>query len=117
MIVIAIIIILLGIAAGRYDKMVLRAREATLKHDLQVMRTAIDSYTIDKEAAPQSLDDLVQAQYLHGIPVDQITRQRDWVPHFSDVSLTPDQAAGTGIDDVHSKSEDISSDGTPYNQW
>jgi hypothetical protein len=34
------------------------AREAVLKEDLQTMRTAIDSYTMDKQKAPQSLDDL-----------------------------------------------------------
>ncbi len=28
------------------------------------MRSAIDSYTVDKQKAPQSLDDLVQAGYL-----------------------------------------------------
>src|SRR5882757_452771 len=55
MIVITIISILVGIAAGAYVKSVQRAREATLKSDLTVMRQAIDHYTLDKEAAPQSL--------------------------------------------------------------
>ena len=32
------------------------------------MRNAIDSYTVDKEKAPQSLDDLVQAGYLKTNP-------------------------------------------------
>ncbi len=36
------------------------AREAVLKEDLHVMRAAIDSYTMDKQKAPQSLDDLVR---------------------------------------------------------
>ena len=56
MIVITIIFILLGLAAGRYDRSVLRAREATLRQDLQVMRQAIDNYTLDKQAAPQSIE-------------------------------------------------------------
>src|SRR5260370_20680223 len=64
MIVITIILILIGIAAGRYDKSVLRAKEAALKQNLQAMRQSIDNYTLDKQAAPQSLEDLVQAGYL-----------------------------------------------------
>src|SRR5579863_8362102 len=64
MIVIAIIFILLGLAAGRYDMTIQRSREAVLKHDLQVMREAIDNFTLGKQAAPQSLDDLQQAGYL-----------------------------------------------------
>jgi general secretion pathway protein G len=36
-----------------------RKREATLKEDLRMMRQAIDTYTLNKEQAPQSLQDLV----------------------------------------------------------
>src|SRR6185312_5778677 len=78
MIVITIIFILIGIAAARYDVSVQRAKEATLKTDLAVMRQAIDNYTLDKEAAPQSLDDLVnpQAPYLREVPIDPMTHQK-----------------------------------------
>jgi len=88
LIVITIILILVGIAANRYDKAVLRAKETTLHADLMEMRKAIDNYTMDKQAAPQSLDDLVP-QYLHAIPVDQITNAKDWVPQMDNVVLTP----------------------------
>src|SRR5690242_11599361 len=60
MVVIAIILVLIGMAAGRYEKSVVRAREAVLKQDLQTMRNAIQQYTLDKAAGPQSLDDLVE---------------------------------------------------------
>src|SRR5271166_2488671 len=52
MIVISIILILVGIAAGLYQGAVRRARESVLKQDLQTMRTAIDNYTMDKLQAP-----------------------------------------------------------------
>jgi general secretion pathway protein G len=116
MIVISIILILIGMAAGMYDRSIQHAREATLKQDLQVMRNAIDNYTMDKQQAPQSLDELVDAHYMREVPVDPVTRQKDWVPHFSDSVLSPDQS-GSGIDDVHAGSEQIGSDGTPYNTW
>jgi|SRR5437879_4610154 len=117
MIVITIILILIGMAAQRYDKSVQRAREATLKQDLWVMRQAIDNYTLDKQAAPQSLDDLVQAGYLRKVPVDQITGAKDWVPQFDSVVLSAEQTS-TGMVDVHSNSPKASPfDNTPYNEW
>jgi general secretion pathway protein G len=117
MIVIAIILILIGMAAQRYGIAIEHSREAVLKHDLQVMREAIDNYTLDKQAAPQSLDDLQQAGYLRDIPVDPITRAKDWVPQFDNVVMSPDQVT-TGIVDVHSSSGRTSPfDGTPYNTW
>lgn len=116
MIVISIIIILIGMAAGMYTKSIQHAREAVLKKDLQTMREAIDNYTMDKQQAPQSLQDLVDGGYLRQVPVDPVTRQEDWVLHFSDAVITPDQT-GTGVDDVHSGSDQIGSDGKPYSSW
>jgi general secretion pathway protein G len=116
MIVMAIIIILIGMAAGMYTKSIQHAREAVLKKDLQTMREAIDNYTLDKQQAPQSLQDLVDGRYLRQIPVDPITQQTEWDLHFGDSVITPEQTGG-GLDDVHSKSDQISSDGKPYSSW
>jgi general secretion pathway protein G len=119
MIVVSIIMILIGIAAGMYQRSVVRAKEATLRSDLSVMRQAIDHYTLDKEAAPQALEDLVnpQSQYLREIPTDPMTNAKDWRVEFGDTVLSPDQSA-TGIVDVHSNSDKVSTfDGTPYNTW
>ncbi|HXE32819.1 MAG TPA: prepilin-type N-terminal cleavage/methylation domain-containing protein [Verrucomicrobiae bacterium] len=117
MIVIAIILILLGLAAGRYDMTIQRSREAVLKHDLQVLREAIDNFTLDKQAAPQSLEDLHQAGYLREVPVDPMTQATDWDPVFDNVVLSPDQVI-TGMVDVHSHSPLNSRfDGTAYNTW
>jgi len=117
MIVITIIFILLGMAAGNYTKSVHRAREASLKQDLQVMRQAIDNYTLDKQTAPQSLEELQQAGYLRIIPVDPMTNAKDWQPQYADLVLSPEQT-GTGMVDVHSNSERVSPfDGTPYKDW
>jgi general secretion pathway protein G len=117
MIVISIIMILIGIAAVQYQKSVQRAREATLKQDLQAMRQSIDNYTLDKQAAPQSLDDLVQAGYLRMVPKDPMTSTADWDLQFDSVVLSPEQS-GTGLIDVHSHSGATSPfEGTTYNQW
>lgn len=116
MIVMMIISILIGMAAIIYDKTIKRARESVLKQDLQTMRQAIDNYTLDKQQAPQSLDDLVEGHYLREVPIDPVCRQKDWVVHIGDTVLSPDQTS-TGVDDVHSGCEQNGSDGTSYTTW
>ncbi len=117
MIVITIILILIAMGVGRYERSVLRAKESALKQDLVVMRQAIEQYTLDKQVAPQSLDDLVTATYLREIPTDPITRRKDWRVVYEDVVLSPEQS-GTGISDVHSASENVSPfESTPYSSW
>ncbi len=117
MIVMAIIAILATIAIPIYVRTLQRAKEATLKEDLHTMRTAIDSYTVDKEKAPDSLDDLVQAGYLKSIPVDPITSSSEtWITSQSDTMTDVNETQG-GMDDVHSGSQALSSDGTTYNTW
>ena len=117
MVVIAIILILLGMAAGRYQRSILRSREAVLHQDLRVMRDAIQQYTLDKEAAPQSLTDLKDAGYLPQVPVDPITQQRDWVTVSEDILLSPEQTT-VGISDVHSASNETSPfENTAYSSW
>lgn len=116
MIVMTIIVILIGMAAIRYDKTVQHANEAVLKTDLRTIRDAIDNYTLDKQAAPQSVDDLQQAGYLRSVPVDPMTHAKDWVPEFDSVVLSPDQTT-TGMVNVHSNSGKTSLEGTPYSEW
>ena len=117
MIVITIIFILIGMAVGRYDRAVQRSKEAALKTDLQTMRNAIDNFTLDKQAAPQSLEDLTSEKYLREIPVDPMTHAKDWVLQYEDVLLSPTQS-GSGITDVHSASTATSPfENTPYSSW
>jgi general secretion pathway protein G len=117
MIVMAIILVLATIASVHYRNAVLRSREAVLKTDLKVMNDAINFYTRDKEAAPQSLDDLVSGQYLGAIPNDPMTQTRDWVTVNCDTLLDPDQTI-TGICSVHSASDAVSPfENTPYSTW
>ncbi len=117
MIVMAIILVLATIGAGRYEQAIVRAHEAALKQDLFVMRNAIQQYTLDKEAAPSSLDDLVTAGYLREVPLDPITREKNWNTSSDDILLSPDQTS-TGITDVHSQSDKISPfENTPYSSW
>jgi general secretion pathway protein G len=117
MIVMAIIGVLMMVAVPSFVGAVREAREAAFKEDLHVMREAIDSYTMDKQKAPQSLDDLIQDGYLKAIPVDPFTRSTDtWVTDSSDSMYSLDQT-DPGIDNVHSGSQEVGSDGQPYSSW
>jgi general secretion pathway protein G len=116
MIVILMISILVGIAAMKYDQAILHSKEAVLKTDLRTIRDAIDHYTLDKQSAPQSVEDLAQAGYLREVPIDPMTRAKDWVPQYDSVVLSPEQSS-TGMVDVHSNSAKAGSDGKPYNEW
>jgi len=118
MVVITIILVLMGIAAGRYERSITRSKEAVLLEDLKVMRQAIDQFTIDKQRAPESLDELVSEQYLRPpVPTDPMTNQKNWNVEYGDVVLSPEQT-GSGIMDVHSASDRVSPfNGTPYSSW
>jgi len=117
MIVISMILILLAIAIPAYNQSILRARESVLKQNLFTLRSLISQYTLDKQKAPQGLDDLVSAGYIKQIPNDPLTGKPDWtVEQDPDTLSSPDQSEG-GIDDVHSSSTATGSDGTAYNTW
>ncbi len=117
MVVISIISILMGMAAGMYYKSVTRSKEAALKQDLFTMRQAIDQFTLDKQRAPSSLEELVSADYLRAVPIDPMTNQKDWQTVYEDVVLSADQTA-TGITNVHSASDLVSPfEGTSYSSW
>ncbi|MGA7462818.1 MAG: prepilin-type N-terminal cleavage/methylation domain-containing protein [Candidatus Korobacteraceae bacterium] len=116
-VVITIIVILLSLAIPNYQKTILHAQETVLRDDLYTLRSLIDQYTLDKQKAPQSLQDLVEAGYLKELPKDPFTNARDsWVPVTDDSIMSPDQTE-PGIIDVHSGSEMQSSEGTAYNTW
>jgi len=116
MIVISIILILMSIALPIYNQSVLRARESVLTQDLFQLRSLISQYTLDKQKAPQSLDDLKTAGYLREIPKDPMTNEANWEVVQEDVLLSADQQE-PGISDVHSASNAISTLGTAYSTW
>jgi general secretion pathway protein G len=117
MIVISLLLILISVAIPVYNQSILRAKESVLKQDLFTLRQVIDQYTLDKQRAPQSLEDLVAAGYLKQIPVDPFTFRNDtWAVVQEDITQSPEQTE-PGISDVHSGSNLTGSDGTAYSSW
>lgn len=119
MIVISLLLILITVAIPIYKQSILRAKESVLRQDLFTLRQVIDQYTLDKQKAPQSLDDLVSAGYMKQLPMDPFTGKNDtWaVVQEEDTIADPSQTEAGGISDVHSGSGLISSDGTAYSSW
>ena len=117
MIVISIILILVAVAVPNYRASVVHARESVLRQNLFTLRSVISQYTLDKEKAPQSLDDIVQAGYMKEIPNDPMTSKPDWTVEQEDSTIMSVDQEDSGIDDVHSSSDAVSSDGTAYNTW
>jgi general secretion pathway protein G len=117
LIVMSIIAILVSLAIPIYQKSILRARESVLHNNLNTIRIVIDEYTYDKQKAPQGLQDLVQEGYLREVPKDPMTDSNTtWRTVMEDAGQSVDQNQ-PGIFDVHSGSDKMSLDGTPYADW
>jgi general secretion pathway protein G len=113
LVVLAIIGTLVTIALPKYLHSVERSREAVLRQDLRVMRTAIDQYMADRGHYPDTLDDLVRLRYLRSMPEDPVTRATTtWIS-----VAPPEGVAAAGVYDVRSGAEGLSLDGSAYAQW
>jgi general secretion pathway protein G len=117
MIVMAIIVILAGMASALYVNSIQRSKEAVLKSDLFRMRDAIDQYYADKNKYPASLDALVSEKYLRTVPVDPMTNSTDtWQTTMAEPQ-PGSSFSETGIFDVKSGAEQTALDGTRYADW
>jgi len=114
-VVISLILVLLSIALPMYNQSILRAKEAKLHQNLTTLNKVIQEYSLDKKHAPQSLEDLVPG-YIKFIPEDITGKTDTWKLDQEDAqdAWDPNQ---TGIVGVHSGSDDMASDGTPYSTW
>lgn len=119
MIVICMMLILVSIAVPNYTRSIKQARESVLRQNLFTLRDLISQYTLDKQKAPQSLEDLKEAGYLKNIPVDPMTGSADWqVEQLDDqTTYSADAQDQGGIDDVHSNSTQVGTNGQAYNTW
>src|SRR3989344_6715849 len=113
LIVMSIIAILATIAQPSFKQAIIKARESVLKEDLFILRDVIDQYYADKGKYPPAIDDLVGEGYIRGIPRDPFTNSADtW-----QLIYNSEQEEEQGIYDVHSGSDMVAVDGTPYNEW
>ncbi len=117
MVVMAIISVILAIALPIYQKSIIRAKESVLSNNLFTLRSMIDEYTIDKQKAPETLDDLVSEGYLRQVPQDPMTNSNQtWHTIMEDTPIGGSTST-PGIFDVKSGSDKTGLNGTPYSDW
>ena len=118
-IVITLIGILVGLGLPQFKNATKRTRETALKENLFLLRKLINQYLVDKGKYPQSLQTLVDEEYLFRIPVDPMTKKTDTWVEIPQVMTMEEMAVGTmpGIIDVQSNSIEISTEGTSYDTW
>jgi general secretion pathway protein G len=117
MVVMAIISVLLAIALPIYQKSIIRAKESVLRNNIFTLRTMIDEYTIDKQKAPESLQELVSEGYLRQIPQDPITGSSETWRVIMEDTPVGGSTSSPGVFDVRSGSDKTALDGTNYSDW
>jgi len=112
MVVMTVIALLISIAVPRYFHSVDKAKEATLKQSLSVMRVAIDKFYGDHDRYPATINELVTKKYIRAVPVDPITESTEtWV------TQAPNADTGDGVFDIKSGAPGTAKDGTAYAEW
>lgn len=124
LIVVTMIGILAAIALPNLIQMPRRSEEAVLKTNLRTIRQSLDQHNGDLGYYPDSLDALVEEEYLRDIPIDPMTGEREWEiifesdEGFDELPETElDGGGAPGIIDVHSLSDEVSIRGEPYAEW
>lgn len=116
MVAISIMIILLAMAMPIFSRSIRQAREDNFKHNLETLNQVIFQYTLDKQKAPKSLDDLRTAGYVTEVPKD-ITDAADWQTDEDETTIFSLQQTDGGVYGVHSSSSRVGSNGKAYSEW
>ncbi len=120
-----------------------RQHEVELRRALREIRTAIDRFkdavdtgaigganlNSENEGYPPDLDTLVEGveavndasgktiRFLRRIPMDPLTKRREWGLRAYDDSPTATSWGGDNVYDVYTTSRGTGLDGTPYREW
>lgn len=92
-VVMAVVGLLLSLAAPRFMGRVAQGKVQVQRHNLTVMRDAIDKFRGDLGRYPQTLQELVDRRYLREVPTDPVTERNDW-------QVAPPPGGDEGVYDV-----------------
>jgi general secretion pathway protein G len=116
MVAISIMVILLSIAMPLFSVSIRQAKENNFKQNLETLNQVIFQYTLDKQKAPKSLEDLVTAGYIKEVPKD-VTGTPDWQTEEDDKTILTLQQTEGGIYAAKSSSSRVGSNGKAYSEW
>lgn len=112
LVVLAILAMLLTLAVPRYFAGIERAKDATLRQDLNILRESIDKFYADNGQYPKELEQLVEQKYIRKLPIDPITNSSEtWL------ITSPEPPLAGDVYDVHSGALGTANDGTKYADW
>jgi general secretion pathway protein G len=117
MMVVTLILIVVSIATPIFQTVLVRTREAVLADHLFTLRFLIDQFTRDNGRAPLHLQELVEKGYLGRLPTDPFTGSNGTWQEVQEKSPPSPTQKYLGIEDVHSGSDELSLNGTPYSGW
>jgi len=139
-----ILVVLASVALPVISTIQRRHKELALRHSLRILRTALDDYKRvigenpgmaanpnlkpECEGYPCELEDLVEGidlgeakerklKFLRRIPIDPMTGKREW--GMRSCKQDPDSMSWDHLHvfDVHTLSQGVDLDGTPYSMW
>jgi general secretion pathway protein G len=116
MVVIAIMVILLSMAIPIFSASIRQAKEENFRQNLETLNRVIYQYTLDKQKAPKSLEDLKSAGYIEKVPED-ITGSATWETEEDDSTIMSLGQKEGGLYGVHSSSNKVGSNGKAYSEW
>ncbi len=112
LVVLAIVAVLLTLVVPRYVNRIDVAKETVLRDNLRGVREVIDRFYGDLGRYPDSLEELVEKNYLRALPVDPITESSaTW-----QIVEVPSGYKGR-VYDLKSGAAGEGRDGRPYAQW
>lgn len=111
LVVMAIVSLLLMLAAPRYFRSLDVSKESILAENLHRTRETIDKFYGDHGRYPESLEELVDKQYLRSLPFDPITDSTDtWI-------IVPPKSNARGkVFDIKSSASGQTADGKPFQE-
>lgn len=117
LVVLSIILIIMAVAFASRGTPLQMGREATLRANLQMMRDAIDQYYADTGRYPDSLQGLVEAEYMRAVPEDPFTGSNaTWETELPPLTFEGGRPR-EGVYTVHSGSQAYGLDGTRVSGW
>lgn len=111
LVVLSIVALLSTLAAPRYFRSLDLSKEAILANNLRMTRETIDRFYGDQGRYPNSLEELVERQYLRSLPYDTIIESAtNWI------IIQPRNNAEGQVFDIRSSAPGIASDGKPFQE-
>lgn len=111
LVVLAIMALLSTLVLPRYFQHLDKGKEIVLQENLRLTRQVLTKFYHDQGRYPDSLQELLDHQYLNQLPYDPIAETRDWL------LLAPAEGTAGKIYDLRSTAQGQAKDGRAYREF